>query len=83
LLPADGKDVQLLPMDELTEVLSSVNRADLFIGAAVAPTDAAVVLYRGNLEPLVVPLAWFRARPDGPTPDSHDLAVTDANFRER
>ena len=69
--------VQLLPMDELTEVLSSANRADLFIGAAVAPTDAAVILYRGNLEPLVAPLAWFRARPDGPAPDPHDLAITD------
>jgi hypothetical protein len=69
--------VQLLPRDELTEVLSSANRADLFIGAAVAPTDAAVILYRGNLEPLVVPLAWFRARLDGPAPDPHDLAITD------
>jgi hypothetical protein len=69
--------VQLLPMGELAEVLSSANRADLLIGAAVAPTDAAVVLYRGNLEPLVAPLAWFRARPDGPAPDPHDLAVTD------
>jgi hypothetical protein len=49
----------------------------LFIGAAVAPTDAAVILYRGNLEPLVVPLTWFHERPAGPIPDPDDLAVTD------
>jgi len=68
---------RLLPTDELAEALSSANRADLFIGAAVAPADAAVILYRGNLEPLIVPLTWFRVRPDGPRPDLNDLAVTD------
>jgi len=26
---------------------------------------------------LVVPLTWFRVRPDGPRPDLSDLAVTD------
>jgi hypothetical protein len=69
--------VQLLPVDELAEVLTSAHRADLFIGAAVVPTDAAVILYRGNLEPLVVPVTWFRERPEGPTPDVSDLAVAD------
>lgn len=69
--------VRLLPTDELAEVLSSANRADLFIGAAVARADAAVILYRGNLEPLVVPLSWFRERADGPRPDLSDVAVTD------
>jgi hypothetical protein len=68
---------RLLPTDELAAVLSAPNRADLFIGAAVASSDAAVILYRGNLEPLVVSLAWFRVRPDGPRPDLIDLAVTD------
>lgn len=68
---------RLLPTDELAEVLSTANRADLFIGAAVARADAAVILYRGNLEPLVVPLSWFRERPDGPRPDLSDVAVTD------
>jgi hypothetical protein len=70
--------VRLLPTDELVEVLGSAGRADLFIGAAVAPADAAVILYRGNLEPLVVPLVWFRTRPDGPKLVVSDLAVTDS-----
>ena len=69
--------VRLLSIGELAEVLSSANRADLFIGAAVARADAAVILYRGNLEPLVVPLSWFHERPEGPRPDLSDVAVTD------
>jgi hypothetical protein len=69
--------VRLLPTDELAEVLSSADRADLFIGAAVARADAAVILYRGNLEPLVVPLSWFREPAEGPRPDFSDVAVTD------
>ena len=69
--------VRLLSIGELAEVLSSANRADLFIGAAVARADAAVILYRGNLEPLVVPLSWFHERPEGPRPDLSDVrAVT-------
>lgn len=69
--------VRLLPMEELAEVLSSPHRAELFIGAAAAPADAAVILYRGNLEPLVVPLGWFRKRSAGPSPNISDLTVTD------
>ncbi len=70
--------VGLLPANELSAVLSSADRADLFIGgASVSAREAAVILYRGNLEPLVVPLAWFRVRPDGPKPDLADLAITD------
>jgi hypothetical protein len=70
--------VRLLPTDELVDVLGSPNREDLFVGAAVAPADAAVILYRGSLEPLVVPLTWFRARPGGPRPDAASLAITDS-----
>lgn len=70
--------VRLLPTEELADVLGSPNREDLFVGAAVAPADAAVILYRGSLEPLVVPLRWFRARPGGPKPDAASLAITDS-----
>jgi hypothetical protein len=75
---AAGEGVRLLPTDELADILGSPNREDLFIGATAAPNDAAVVLYRGNLEPLVVPLGWFRGRPGGPKPDPRRLAITDA-----
>jgi hypothetical protein len=69
--------VRLLPVDELAEVLGSAYREDLFIGVAFARADASAVLYRGNLEPLVVPLSWFRQRPRGPEADVSELAVTD------
>jgi hypothetical protein len=70
--------IRLLQIHELADVLGSPNREDLFIGIAVAPADAAVLLYRGNLEPLVVPLKWFRTRPDAPKPDPTNLAITDS-----
>jgi hypothetical protein len=70
--------IRLLQIEELADVLGSPNREDLFVGGAVVSDDAAAILYRGNLEPLVVPLAWFRARPDGPKPGPTDLAVIDA-----
>ena len=41
------------------------------------PNDAAFILYRGNLEPLIVPLAWVQARPGGTKPDLNRLAVAD------
>jgi hypothetical protein len=69
--------VRLAPVEELAEVLGSANRGDLFIGAALARSDAAVVLSRGDLEPLVVPLTWFRERPGGPKPDVSGLAVSE------
>jgi hypothetical protein len=69
--------VRMLPTNELAEVLSSANRANLFIGAAVAHADAAVILYRGNLEPLVIPFLWFRERPDGPRLDVSDVKISD------
>lgn len=70
--------IRLLAVDELADVLGAANREDLFVGIAAAPADAAVVLYRGNLEPLIVPLTWFRTRPGGPKPDTGDLAITDS-----
>ncbi|HEU4578271.1 MAG TPA: helix-turn-helix transcriptional regulator [Polyangiaceae bacterium] len=72
--PADG--VKLLPIDEMAEVLAAPHREDLFIGGAVDTIDRALVLYRGSLEPLVVPLAWF-ARSGGPRPDPEDFEVAD------
>lgn len=70
--------IRLLRVEELADVLGAANREDLFVGVAAAPADAAVILYRGNLEPMVVPLRWFRTRAGGPKPDTVDLAITDS-----
>lgn len=72
--PDDG--VRLLPTEELAEVMRDPNAADLFIGGVVDPDDKALLLYRGNLDRLVVPLQWFRPRPKA-RPDFAAFAVTD------
>lgn len=73
---SSDEGARLLPTSELVEVLGSENRTDLLIGATLA-SDTTAIVYRGNLEPLVVPLSWFRSRHEGPRPDSSKLQVTD------
>jgi len=41
----------------------------VFIGGVADPDDEIVVLYRGDLERLVVPFAWFKPGSKGPRPD--------------
>ncbi len=60
---SESHGVHLLPFAELAAVLNSEDRADLFIGGAVIELRSELLLYRGNLEPLTVPLSWFAARP--------------------
>ncbi len=74
--PDDG--VRLLEHDELAAVMADRRAEDLFIGGVVASDDKALVLYRGNLEKLVVPLKWFKPRPKAPSPDFTRFVVTDA-----
>ena len=76
IAPHDG--VHLLPAEELKEVLADDGAEDLLIGGVVDPDDRAVVVYRGNLDRLVVPFDWFRPRPRGPRPDFKSLAVIDS-----
>lgn len=71
-----GGQLQLLASDELAEVLSSDSRADLFVAGSVNRVEGVVVLYRGSLDRLAVPLRWF-ARPSDVEPDFDDFEVTD------
>ena len=66
----------VLPIDELVQVLRSENRRDFVIGGKVLP-DRLLLLYRGDLEPITVPLTWFTRRPGGPKPDPTRFSVTD------
>lgn len=70
--------VRLLPPDEMADVLVDEHMEDYFIGGVVDRDDKALVLYRGNFEPLLVPLDWFKARPRRPRPDFDALALTDS-----
>lgn len=72
-----GSGVSLLALDELAEALSAPNREDLFVAGAVSACDRAVLLYRGTLDPVVVPFAWFERRQAAPAPDFTRLDLED------
>jgi hypothetical protein len=72
-----NEDVRRLPREELLEVLATPHPDELFIGGLVDANDGVVTLYRGNLEPLVVPLKWFKVSGNGVRPDPARLDVTD------
>jgi len=70
--------ISYLDAKELAEVLVAPNRADLFIGGTVDMKDEAVVLYRGTIDPLVVPLAWFVGQSSSsPKADPQKFQVSD------
>jgi hypothetical protein len=72
---APGESVHLLDRAELVEVVTAPNRDDLIIGGTVDRADEVLVLYRGNLDRLAVPLRWFERR--GIRPDFERFEVTD------
>lgn len=53
--------ISVLPLPDLLEVLLAPNRDELFLGGAYDRVEKSVILYRGNMEPLVVPAAWFHS----------------------
>jgi hypothetical protein len=70
--------IKYLEPTELAEVLVAPNRADLFIGGTVDTKEQAVVLYRGTIDPVVVPLAWFVGQGSkAPKPDPLAFSVSD------
>jgi hypothetical protein len=75
---APGEGITLLSPEELAEVMESDNPRELFIGGTVDIEDGRLVLFRGNLETLVVPLAWFRASKSRPRPDPSRLRIDDS-----
>ena len=68
---------RLLPHDELREVLVADDRQDLFVAAHAVPEDDALVLFRGDLRSLIVPLSRLEGRKGGPKPDPKKVSVTD------
>lgn len=75
---AAQETITYLDPPELAEALVAPNRADLFIGGTVDPKEQAVVLYRGTIDPLVVPLAWFAGHSkSSPNADPEAFRVCD------
>ena len=63
---APNETMGLLKTAELAEVLASPRRANLFVGGVVVAAAKSVLLFRGNLESLLVPFALFKPLPNGP-----------------
>lgn len=70
-------DVAALDPQVLADVITSDDRANLFIAASYDALTQAVVLYRGNLEPVVVPLSWFVNAASTAVADPAALAIID------
>ncbi|MEM6446764.1 MAG: helix-turn-helix transcriptional regulator [Cyanobacteria bacterium P01_D01_bin.123] len=71
------KGIKLLENEELVEVLDTDHPEDYLIGGLADFEVDSLILYRGNLEPLVIPFAWFHTTPQGLEPDFHQFKVSD------
>jgi len=67
----------MVQLNELVEVLKQPNRADFCIGGSVEPEHQMVVLVRGILDVLPVPMEVFKPTGDGIEPDFDDFEVID------
>jgi hypothetical protein len=73
---------KMLPSQHLMEVLSSANRADLFLGGIVDERSGTLALTRGDLTTLTVPLSLFPT--DGPNaPDFGRFGLDDYGYTIR
>jgi hypothetical protein len=66
-----------LSIDEILEILMSENPSDLVIGGFVKNELNTLVLTRGDLSSLVVPLNAFRISGDGIKPNFYEFSITD------
>lgn len=74
---APGETVHLLDKKELVEIFATAHPEDYLIGGIVNREDDVLLLFRGNLERLLVPLEWFR-RERHPTPAFDDFEIVDS-----
>jgi DNA-binding XRE family transcriptional regulator len=75
LAPGDG--IQMLSTNEMLEALASEDRADRVIGVAVDGASELVMLFRGNLDTVIVPFAWFGSPHAATRPDFSDYEPVD------
>ncbi|HEX8359461.1 MAG TPA: helix-turn-helix transcriptional regulator [Longimicrobium sp.] len=65
------------PFDELIAILDSPRRKDLFVGGVVDSIDRVLILYRGDLDRVVVPFNWFTEKPATVQPAFDSLEIID------
>jgi hypothetical protein len=73
--PDEG--LKLLPIEEILEIIASPEREDYFIGGLVDKDHDSVILYRGDVNPITLPLSWFEAGPNSPQPNPDDFEIID------
>ena len=69
--------LRLLPLEEIAEIFASPDSEDSFIGGIVEKENGSAILYRGNVDPITIPLSWFDAGPNSPQPDPDDFEIID------
>jgi len=69
--------MKLLVAEDLAEVLKTEHPEDYFIGGLVDREDDMLVLYRGNLDRLLVPLDAFMKKDQLVKPDFADFEIID------
>lgn len=67
----------MLSTSDMLEALASDDRADRLIGAAVDRDSQLVMLYRGNLQTVLVPFTWFDTPHGATRPDFTDFEPVD------
>lgn len=70
-------DERFLQGDDLATALASPNRRDLLIGVEPIPEARTLLVYRGDLDMLVVPFSAIRGRRVGPKPDFDRARIVD------
>lgn len=78
-----GPAIRFLPTRQLLSVMVADDAADRLIGVAVSEAEQSLVLYRGSLDRLAVPMAWFARSGTGVMPDFGDVGVTDDGYTLR
>lgn len=63
------------PSPSLVDILRADNRDELFIAGGYDPLSQQVLLHRGDLSTLVIPLVWFASTASGPAPDPYRLRI--------
>ncbi|HKY37636.1 MAG TPA: helix-turn-helix transcriptional regulator [Polyangiaceae bacterium] len=74
---APGDGIRLISAVDIAEVLADEHPENYFIGGVADREDKALVLYRGSLEKLAIPFAWFRSSAGSAKPNFEDFEVTD------
>jgi hypothetical protein len=71
----DG-DVRMLPDEQIVDLLTDEFPGDYFIGGLYDDKDEVVLLYRGNLESVALPLSWFEPN-ELTEPEPSELQIID------